>query len=331
MKWLILIVLISLPCFSKDIDQSACPNFDYSDRFGPVQDQDGHGLCWAFASSALLSEDACLRDKNNCGINISPLDVSSCRKTLLAKNEGRSISMGLQCAQSNGACFEKDFSFVTQGSALCGLSNTGPRCIHEKLRDLYKEYQALQITLENCQEEANAKKLNKFVDEFKDLLKRSISRTDVTDETVKALLLDPKIKDWSSFLYSALKNERCATDRIDYSHIDQSKLYNMTIIKDMKEKVPLEKKVELVKTMLQKGRSIGYTFCANESLPGLSGLLVSGSCGSHAVVINGMRWHKGECQLNIRNSWGKNGPLHGWISAKKILKHSTGLQQIETK
>ncbi|WP_408096483.1 C1 family peptidase [Peredibacter sp. HCB2-198] len=328
MKWLILSVLISFSSFSQDIDQTSCPNIDYSDRFGPVQDQDGHGLCWAFASSALLSEDACLRDKNYCGVNISPLDVSSCQKSLLAKNEGRSISQGLQCAQSNGACFEKDFSFITQGSILCSLSNTGPRCIHEKLKDLYQEYQTTQITPENCQEEANAKKLNKFVDEFRDLLKRSVSRNDISDEAVKTLLLDPKIKNWSSFLYSALKNERCAAERIDYSNIDQSKIYNMTVIKG---KVPLEKKVEHVKTMLEKGRSIGYTFCANETLPGLSGLIASGTCGSHAVVINGMRWHKGECQLNIRNSWGKNGPLHGWISAKKILKHSTGLQQIATK
>lgn len=329
MRLLILGILISFQAFTKDIDQVSCPNIDYSDRFGPVQDQDGHGLCWAFATSALLSEDACLRDKKNCGLNISPLDVSSCTKTLLTKNEGRSISEGLHCAYRNGACHEKDFSFIYHKSMLCGFSNNGPKCIHEKLSSLYQEYQKSHITLENCQEDQNIAKLNQFANKFKDILKYS-SREKVSDETVKALLLDPKVKSWNTFLYSALKNERCITDRVDFTNINQNKIYSMTVIKD---DVPLEKKVEHIKNMLEKGkRSIGYTFCANKTLPGLGGLLAvaSDSCGSHATVITGMRWNNGRCEINMRNSWGKNAPLHGWIPAKKILKYSTGLQQIET-
>ena len=48
-------------------DSPKCPNIDYSSRFGPTRDQDGHGYCWAFAGSALVEEQLCLQDSALCG------------------------------------------------------------------------------------------------------------------------------------------------------------------------------------------------------------------------------------------------------------------------
>lgn len=324
------LLLFTNSILAKDLDKESCPSFDYSDRFGPVQDQDGHGLCWAFAASALLSEDACLQNPKHCGINISPLDVSSCDKTLLTKNEGRSTNFGIMCAQQKGACYEKDFSFATQGDLLCGAMNNGPRCIHEKLADLYVSYQKRDLAVATCLSPSQTSELEKFVGQFQAILKKSPSRAEVTSLEVEQLLRDPKIKTWSAFLYKALKNENCSKERVDFSHIDQTKIMNTQVLK---ENLSLEDKVAAVKDRLAKGRSIGYSFCANKTQSAAAKLFSTpfGGCGPHDVVITGMRWNKGTCELNLRNSWGKGASLNGWMPAEKLLKHSLGIQQIETK
>lgn len=333
MKFLIplLLLLFSTPIIAKGLDESSCPSYDYSDRFGPIQDQDGHGLCWAFAASALLSEEACLRDSKYCKKNLSPLDISSCDKTLLAKNEGRSISFGLMCGQEKGVCYEKDFSFANQGNLLCGVMNKGPRCIHQKLADLYVSYQSRDFfEAGTCLNEQKSNEFETFVNQFQQILQKSPSRAEITSLEVEELLKDTKIKNWKNFLYKALKNEQCEKERVDFSNIDPDKIFSVTLLKNDR---PLEEKVDQVREMLAKGKSVGYTFCADRTQSFFAKLFnnPSNECGPHTAVITGMRWKNGRCELNLRNSWGKGASLNGWIAAKKLLEHSQGIQQIETK
>lgn len=59
-------------------EDNSCPAFDFRDRFGPTQNQGFHQICWAMAGTSLIEEEACLMDRQFCGVNFSAVDIGSC-------------------------------------------------------------------------------------------------------------------------------------------------------------------------------------------------------------------------------------------------------------
>ena len=74
----------------------------------------------------------------------------------------------------------------------------------------------------------------------------------------------------------------------------------------------------------QQGSSVALWLSLYDILPGRR--KVPGGLGYHAVVATGMRFNtsKNRCEIKIRNSWGANGILHGWVPLDKITKGLIG-------
>ncbi|MBF0298028.1 MAG: hypothetical protein HQK51_04870 [Oligoflexia bacterium] len=65
-----------------------------------------------------------------------------------------------------------------------------------------------------------------------------------------------------------------------------------------------------------------------ESLQQYSGVISSTSGDGHSMVIDGMRFEKGKCQVHIKNSYGENIVYSGWRDIESVLRITTGLSAL---
>lgn len=335
--FLLLLFLFIIPQISfAKIGKEECEEFDYRSRFGPVQDQDGHGLCWAFAASSLLSEDLCIRDNSKCGINLSPLDVSSCRKSILKMVEGGFIDEGIDCAIENGVCNQYSFDYLRGANQLCNFvfNQEVPHCMHSALQQLYFKYTSLNISFDQCDQpilDYNKNyQLDNIVKQIKDLTIHGYSSFQLDEQGIKKIILNKKITNWSDFLYEILENSSCKKNKFQFKNINQY------ATKEFSEKMNNQEKMNAIKSLLSNGRSIGIGFCATQAMyhSWMSKILgEEKQCGGHAAVVNGMRWNKEQkrCEIYIRNSWGYNKSLAEWVDADFILPYTRSIGQIESK
>lgn len=90
---------------------------------------------------------------------------------------------------------------------------------------------------------------------------------------------------------------------------------------------------EVAKNLREK-RPMAASVCANQllRLPGLGQGMVAppssaSECGEHALIVMGMKLIDGQCQLNVRSSWGTQWPQpkgggSAWIPVKDFLRVS---------
>ncbi|HEY8270332.1 MAG TPA: C1 family peptidase [Pseudobdellovibrionaceae bacterium] len=136
-----------------DIAEKQCPNIDYSNRFGPVRDQDGHGYCYAFTAAALVEEHLCKTNQKFCGKSVAPLDISRCQWTLLKEREGGYVNNALDCAiNQGGVCFEEFAPYNALTNFGCTLwdffTGDGAKCKNKRIADLFTKWKKIALSTE---------------------------------------------------------------------------------------------------------------------------------------------------------------------------------------
>ena len=330
-----------------------CTNVDYSERFGPIRDQNGHGLCWAFAGASLIEESLCLEDPAKCKNEISVIDGHRCfwdkYQGMGKEYEGAfDISTYLKCFQKKGACAEKDAPYVKDQVKY----TSAIKKLHFILKDIDRELS--QINGRYCMNEH-------YSDE---------DRSRVHELSLNMLKVTQQLDREMSLLYGN-QNLNSADEVFQSSGVDET-LSNIFIPKQCREKrIAFKKKYDITKKTynlrrpdnkqqtnnklndlamaLDKGRSVGLGFCSNRAMMGeyedlfiLDRIFIvsreqfeidkrNGPCGGHAVVVVGMREKNGKCEIKIRNSWGEGSAFSGWVDSQNILEHTDMLEYFHEK
>ena len=305
------------------LTQEQCgQTLDLSSHFGPVRDQGGLGLCWSFGAAALLEEQLCLMNPETCGkIQLSALHTSSSTWSLGDKKQGRHMNDALDgILGGNGVCEEDQAPYPSYVSAGCSLLNRdGADCMVRNLEREYTHWHGLAL---NNPDSIDTQKL-------KEILGLNFEE----DVAISALARDDK----SQFLQDVLIPMSCqaqAHTPSEFGAVKASVHETLTWTHDPSDEhmmLPREiytwpEKLEKIKSVLNTNHSVGISFCSTSFLSKKDPkryLLANyeADCGPHAVVVVGSRWseEKARCELAVRNSWGVNTSLQGWVSAEKLL------------
>lgn len=339
--FLITLGISSFYAFANITKDQCLQGVDYSQRMGPVRDQKQNGLCWAFASSALLEEESCMENPSSCGQSLSPLDTSRCEWKLgNGKDQGGVIRYGLNCGLNNGVCAESLAPYN-------GKVNMNLTC--EQPPHFKKEDPAMARWAQ-CADPQTYEAFQNFLDRFRnmncmtrtpsalaDLLSRSYANPDEASCYEKDYLLSPEAR----FRKNMLIGKQCRDHRTEFKA--KGKLTGKSIEfpggpEQIRRTSPEEKYASLRKIMESNQRSVGLGVCVNK-IPGLEKIYGGeAGCSGHALVINGSRWENGHCQLQVKNSWGEidqDNPLYGtasgWVDAEKMMNASFEMEYLGKK
>lgn len=313
-----------------------CPNIDYRDRFSPERDQDGNGLCWAFAGSALIEEQLCLENKENCGQQVSVIDGHRCywdsEHGLGTKTTGgMGTKLYTECVMQGGVCAEEDAPFLkTDAFASQHQSN---RMVVKALQSTLLAKIRNGIYIEDCHIKGG--NVTKFTKEFGKIVEKLMKQ------------MAQEYEDLDINYEKALLNAHHFTDALKGVFISDTCQQRRFFLKDKDlktgylyvEKAPVANKLKALAKILKHGSSASLGLCGQRARLGryedlffmekwgtskeeFEAKVKKTRCGEHAVVVNGMRMKDGRCQIHIRNSWGAGSGLGGWEDAKSILKQT---------
>lgn len=327
-------LLLSLCFFMSGLSNAAitqieCPNIDNTKNFGPVRDQDGIGYCWAFAQAALVEEEVCISKGDKCDHKpISPIDISHCDFTLSDKNnQGNTLYAGLNCALTEGACFEELAPIPDAKNLKCRVSDFvgfGALCSSETLNTIYDNFKDKTKDLNVCQDiKIIDFTKNPFLETLNILSQlfpeKPYSRSSFEEILIKYSKKDKSNENKNKFLSDILIQNACRENRIK---IKRSVKYENIDNKST------DSKVFDFARLLSRKRSLVAGICSHK-YPVFKHLLSNPeeSCGGHAVVINGMRWNSelNKCEVHIRNSWGENSLISGWSDANTTAYMTHGV------
>jgi hypothetical protein len=347
-----------------EISKAECGSYDFSDRYPPVRDQDGHGYCWAFAGVALYEEQLCLESKKNpklnykCGDKLSVLDFSRCDFSLGSKKgEGGNSNLGLECilskndiVEKQGVCLEEFASYnkFREGWSKKWSDFTGgnyPSTMHNKFVD-YKN---------SCTQDTNSNEIENVVSEYTEILSHLLPEHESMGVDFKKALTNKSVDE--QFLKEILITPECKRRRIETSSklkvisksMRKRTLQTATETEITRKVIPeksVDEKLKLLKESFIDSRSVVANMCWTKysSDPAatviekffnfVSSIGSDDDCGAHAVVYNGMRWNsdKNRCEISVRNSWGEGSAFHGWEDAERALKYTNdfvSLKEIE--
>ncbi len=326
-----------------------------SSHFSPLRDQDGHGLCWAFAASTLLEEENCKRDPKQCGQALSPIDASRCTWSLEKKegifNQAEADESGdpdkaLSCGLDHGVCSEELAPIEGMKDVTCSwqqiikLQMEGPKCFTGKLAKYYEKYSMFRGMLGTCK----ASSANKTVPDYITRLTKDLQKN-FQDLAPKQAALGVDVvknlreaKNASDFLKSVLITPKCEANRA----LTNKK--SVTVV-HLGEKEHQGKYWDAIQDGLRHQRSVAIGVCMGKiKSPSFPPWLVTTTqaiaflddriakpishpywdefnCAGHALVVTGMRWNKdkNKCELKLRNSWGKTDMLNDWETADNLL------------
>lgn len=276
-------------------------NVDYSDRFGPDRDQNGHGSCWMMAASGLFEEQNCIINPADCGKSISPFSASVCDFNLGKKKQGGHPNKAMDCMTKNGACLEEHAPYLPAGlfcKTIGALNGNGMKCGTESIK----------INLHRARAAKTAGSLRSALNRLWFSLPR---QSDITAEELKASVSGDVSE--NDFLKRAFLPRQCQKNAI---HIPNKKVvqapgrssYKVSELKEIFRKTLIDG--------LRGGTSVGISMDLG---------LIRGSNfeknSPHAVIFNGMKFNKktGQCEIKIKNSWGRGAKYHGWLPLKNIL------------
>lgn len=325
-------------------NQNFCPNIDLSKNFGKKRDQDGHGLCWAFAGAGLLEERNCRNNPENCGKSISPLSVSLCNFSILSSfSEGGNVEPALECAFEKGACYEEDAPYSRVNVITkCKLKNffaigrRRERCINKAVKNELAKIMEFQksskmsnsasekFSLDECKlENKNNQEIQACLAKIQKLLPHlnaeyiadvtNISKYSKWDAWIKLMVPDSCEKNKLSFLGSVSDPPKVISKKFSkYRKKSEQELYSM---------------FNLLRFNLSRGTSVATSICVNRVNPFSKALNYGKTnynkeCSGHALIINGMKWDKKskKCKINYRNTWGEIAPFDGLYNARDALK-----------
>ncbi len=276
-----------------------CLDVDYSNRFGPDRDQNGHGSCWMMTTAGLFEEQNCIVNPSHCGESISPMSVGRCDFSIGSEKEGRNPSRAMQCVlSSGGACLEKHSPYKT--GVLCqtigNLSGKGMKCGTERIK--YYLAKARLAKTKNARRSA-----------LNSLWFSLPSYTDITIEEM-VTMTNNDVSD-SAFLKRAYITKQCRKNLIDIpgkkviqTPAKSFKVSNLK--KELRRSLFSGLRNGSVGVSLKMGEIVGSSFSKDSH---------------HAVIVNGMRKNKdtGKCEIKIKNSWGRGAKYHGWYPLENIL------------
>lgn len=306
-----------LPICSKHISKALCKNTSYQDRFPPVKDQGGLGICWAYAATALLEEDRCLKDPSKCGKALSDFDTSRCLRGI---DEGSNIRRGLDCGMNEGVCEEDKIPLNVNVSAEClrkdyiynlarkkGENAEDDDLCADFVRSIYNVVTGYYRSNNRaCFKSINTKSptLEGFIEDNKQIL-----------ETISAdFSMDNREKFAEGFYYFATqypdiskRDPNLIFDAMDNTSDHNEFIYSYLIpnqCKQERSKISSEKKIVAEEGLppnnsaknilegLSANRSVGIEVCVNNLIKDLDSenyLVSNDSCGGHAIVVNGMK------------------------------------------
>lgn len=331
----VLLIFLSSASFSQE-----CPDIDYRERFSALRDQGGNGLCWAFAGSALIEEQMCIENPDNCDKQVSVIDGHRCywdKKHGLATRSTGAFATGLytKCALDNGVCSEEDAPFVTSRHDTQDRAN---KIVVQALqKTLLAKIRYGVETRDGCV--VRAGDLTKFTEDFGKIVKHLIKNMadeylDLNINYEKALL---SAHHYTDALKGIFISENCRQSRF---YIKNTKLKPVITVID---KLSYKQKLNTLIASLKTGRSSSIGLCGRrarkdryedifftwgQTKEEYNEEVRQTKCGHHAVVANGMRMKNGRCQIHIRNSWGSGSGLEGWEDAQNILNHSLTLEYL---
>lgn len=304
-------LVISLSAMA-DIPEKQCANIDYSNRFGPVRDQDGHGYCYAFTAAALVEEHLCKKNPKHCGKSISPLDISRCQWTLLNEREGGYVNNGLACAiNQGGVCFEELAPYNALTNFACTLwdviTGDGVKCKNKKIAGLFTKWK------NSCTSDSAAKN-QKAISELEQNLIKSLK-----EQVPEQLLMGKDIRSLfnnssseSDFLKNVLISGFCESNRKQVNASIKSKT-----APNSASEYDQQQMTDFVADGLKNNSSVGIVMDA-----GLTGMYRYSRNSIHGLVVTGMRYNTwtNSCEFQLRNSYGEGGHFNGWIPVNILQK-----------
>jgi hypothetical protein len=320
--FIVICLFIILNSALASIPKDKCKRRDYSSRFGPLREQDGHGFCGLFSSTALIEELHCKGDPALCGKYISPLDASRCSWNLLTENESTSPYNALNCViHSGGVCREEHAPYDAVQKLPCTLwrylpgLNFSAKCNNQRLARLYKMW---SNTTNTCPQGANSANVPAEVKEIRRGLIRALSElvpeSVIMNKNLEALFFESKSE--SDFLRRILISEACENSRLPVP----AKLNNFYLkTNEMDDKSRRKEILNFIVEGLANNSSVAIDYEIRRT--GLvNSIYYLGGTDKHSVVVTGMRFNesKSRCEFQLRNSWGAGADFNGWYDANII-------------
>jgi hypothetical protein len=209
-----------------------------------------------------------------------------------------------------------------------------------------------------CHEADSSEGMSKLVNDVAGILKDYLPKHEQMGVDFKAAIRKKQLDHY--FLRDILITPQCEKTRLSLNKtfdvkeedFERQIWEEVTIrngIKKTKEVVVPAKtekqKLAALAQSFKSGRSVGGSMCWNKYIkdgrasyfekiflaPGT--LFGDDGCGGHAVVYSGMRWNqtKKQCEVFVRNSWGADAPLNGWVEAGRLMKHTMSTTQLKEK
>ena len=329
------------------ISKDAClakGSIDYSERFGPIRDQDGHGFCWAFVGADLVSEQLCLENKKFCKVRLSVLDAARENWVLGEDSEGGLPEHVFFAMNNGGVCLESDAPFYESKNILCNLFLGKNRCFVNKIKKhasrFFKYYDWYSHPNDlSCERDPKVLKEIDILQNKINKLNKAVyfSKKDLIES------LENSVSNPTYILKEFFIRKECKDNRIKFSRGNAEPIMH-ELINDVDHNGDrflsnTQKIKTITEIMARNNRSLGLAICSNY-------LLGSSkrehkkykfsdnknlNCGKHVVTLIGNRWNnkKKKCEVKVRNSWGKNSLVNGWVDAETILNTSFALNYFD--
>ena len=312
------------------MEREDCPEFDNTANFGPIRDQDGHQLCWAFQVAALAEENLCQQDEKYCGQSVSALDV--------ARFEFRPLAADREFKNGKDVAGERFYGHVTMDDMLDGAHDSitkkiidkvclekhnpydvfvkldSERHVSTKAEIVTEEFDKYVKYRDLCKQNGNDKNIRKMQEaknEIFDKVKKYVSDDRLDGKNLDSMITESGDK--SDFLQRLYRNKKCDENRLSLKARDSAHgvADDYSIPNRSKRSEKLNTYMKLLRDAKKAGRSVGVSI----DLAGLGVVDDSRqSTAMHAVVINGVRYKEDTktCEVHLRNSWGEGARLNGW-------------------
>jgi hypothetical protein len=306
-----LLVLSALTAPWTFIWASTC-EVDLSSQLGPVRDQETDGICHVAAASTLMTQHLHSTGKKN--FQPSWLDAMNCGEQFQIPNNGGIPAHNLDCMIRKGVCSEESAPYSSR------VELNRP-CTGDKNK-FGQKYCAPKELVNKCR---NAECLPENPTEKNYALNSILGFEDYKSTQ------DSKMAPQMMCLRDHLIGEKCKNNREKFDPSLKSRVKKL-------ENETVSDKRDFICNRLKENKSMVLGLCLNhvdiDDVQAMFGNYLKRSpaqssgdkngklsdCqGAHAVVVAGSRMNKnGKQELYIRNSWGKDAPLEGWVEAEKI-------------
>lgn len=290
MKQLTFFIIV---CFAHDLFAAGkCQNIDLRDQLGPVQNQDGTGLCYAYSASELIS--------HKLGQRVSPVDVglqlAKRNDEKLFRKSGRTYLNKITDERDNKTAMGghiKDALQISQDVGYCADDRIdsndfkGSRALNNGLVNLNQlslhQYKLDTASGSDCAKFAKIQKIFPGVSIRQ--LQDTANRSNVINigANVADVACKPRLKPLQKFRFVNIRNSGRNLSSSGYDKIDLA---------------------------LSKGKPVGLSVFMDK-LYNFGSSTISNQ-KRHALTLAGRKYNPstGKCEYILKNSWGPECDRH---------------------